>query len=247
MRLPTLVLLPGLDGTGLCFAPLVAELDPPPTVVRYPDAPLDFDACVAHVRAGLPRGPFLLVGESFSGPVAIRLAAERPEGCVGLVLVATFARNPVPLPAWLVQMAAPGLFAVSPPPFAVRAFLTGPDATDGLVGLVRSSIAGVSRSVLRQRLTLVSGVDVTDDLARVDVPILYLQALRDRLVRPTSLVEIRRVRPDIAVETLDCAHLVLQCRPVEALERIRAWWSSDETRDPVAQVGGVEVQEEPDR
>ncbi len=35
------------------------------------------------VRAALPAGePYILLGESFSGPIALALAAERPHGSI---------------------------------------------------------------------------------------------------------------------------------------------------------------------
>jgi pimeloyl-ACP methyl ester carboxylesterase len=46
----------------------------------------------------LPEGRFLPMAESFSGPIAIRLAAKLPARLVGLVPCATFASPPH---AWL--------------------------------------------------------------------------------------------------------------------------------------------------
>jgi surfactin synthase thioesterase subunit len=60
----TLVLLPGMDGTGEMFAPLIRELGPDiqTVVVRYPDLPLDYAAHEAFARARLPSiGPFVVV------------------------------------------------------------------------------------------------------------------------------------------------------------------------------------------
>ena len=95
---PALVLLPGMDGTGLMFGPILPFLEGlDPRVVRYPAELTSYPDCLAFARAQLPLDrPFLLLGESFSGPIAIALAAERPEGLQGLVLCVTFARNPSP-------------------------------------------------------------------------------------------------------------------------------------------------------
>ena len=70
----TLVLLPGMDGTGELFSPLIKELGPDiqTVVIRYPDLPLDYAAHEAFARARLPStGPFVVLGESFSGPIEI--------------------------------------------------------------------------------------------------------------------------------------------------------------------------------
>ena len=90
------VVLPGLDGTTVLLAPFLAALQGrgvPASAVGYPgDRPLDYDALEPLVRAQLPRTPFVLLGESFSGPLAIRIAADPPPGLRGLVLSTTFAR-----------------------------------------------------------------------------------------------------------------------------------------------------------
>jgi len=81
---PTLVLLPGLDGTGDFFAPLVAALGDriPTCIVRYPLAgATDYPTCMAIARTALPtERPYILLGESFSGPIAVCLAAGAPPG-----------------------------------------------------------------------------------------------------------------------------------------------------------------------
>ena len=100
-KTPGLVLLPGMDGTGALFERLVECLGDRlvTTVVRYPgDQFLDYDQLAALVSRSLPEDrPFVILGESFSGPVAIKLAASRPDGLKGFILGASFVRNPWPL------------------------------------------------------------------------------------------------------------------------------------------------------
>ncbi|WP_222432862.1 alpha/beta fold hydrolase [Caenimonas sedimenti] len=94
----TLVLLPGMDGTGELFAPFIAAYGGATQVVRYPPtAVLNYAGLEEVARSALPRGePFVLLGESFSGPIAISLAASRPPNLLGVILCCTFARNPRP-------------------------------------------------------------------------------------------------------------------------------------------------------
>ena len=57
MAKPTLVLLPGMDGTGDLFAPFVNAVENRflVQVVRYPtDRVLDYEGLFALVRSGLP-------------------------------------------------------------------------------------------------------------------------------------------------------------------------------------------------
>src|SRR5207249_6130409 len=78
----TIILLPGMDGSGSLFEDFIASLPPDveAMVVKYPpDRALDYAELEALARAALPiQGSFLLVGESFSGPVAVALAASSP-------------------------------------------------------------------------------------------------------------------------------------------------------------------------
>src|SRR5215472_15855847 len=77
----SVILLPGLDGTGRLFDPLLKELpaDLHARVVTYPtDARLDYAALEGLVEAALPKNdPFIIAAEAFSGPVAIRLWSRR--------------------------------------------------------------------------------------------------------------------------------------------------------------------------
>src|SRR5579883_1951220 len=94
------VLLPGLDGTGRLLEEFARSLGRTSTVrvVRYPpDLAASYVELEDVARALVPVDkPYILIGESFSGPIAISLAAKAPQGLVGLVLCATFARAPLP-------------------------------------------------------------------------------------------------------------------------------------------------------
>ena len=65
-----LLLLPGMDGTGLLFEPLVKALPPSLTahVVAYPpDQPLGYNELLQLIqKAADEGGDFVVVGESFS-------------------------------------------------------------------------------------------------------------------------------------------------------------------------------------
>ncbi|MGH3626194.1 MAG: hypothetical protein ACRDRL_01935, partial [Sciscionella sp.] len=70
-----------MDGTGDLFAPLIDALGDniPCSVVRYPDESLDYAGHEAIARAALPaNGPYVILGESFSGPIAVSIAASEP-------------------------------------------------------------------------------------------------------------------------------------------------------------------------
>jgi len=123
----TLVLLPGLDGSGELFRWFTAALPPTirPAVVRL--RANDYVTLAAEVKRALPRDrPFVLLGESFSGPLALRLAAERPSGLVAVVLVASFASRPL---GWISALASrlvhPAIFRLAASPFLLQRLVLG--------------------------------------------------------------------------------------------------------------------------
>src|SRR5580700_4256654 len=115
----SLVLLPGLDGSGVMFRPLLGELAPRirPIVVTYPrDKMLGYEELLPLVLEKI-RGlsSFIFLGESFSGPAALMAAAAHPPGLRGVILCASFVRNPVWLrPNWLRYFASPLAFRLYP-------------------------------------------------------------------------------------------------------------------------------------
>jgi len=223
-RLTTL-LLPGLDGSGRLFAPLLAAgprgFDP--RVVPLPaDAPRSYDEYLEALRPALPRrGDWALLAESFSGPLAVRLAAERPRGLVALVLVATFLHRP--LQPWLAPLAplvgAP-LFALPLLAPTVRLLLAGAGAPDAVVEEIRQATAAVPAAVLARRAKEALAVDVRAALAATEVPLLYLGPAGDRLIRTDVEEDVLSARPDAVTAILDGPHTILQVRPQACLARL---------------------------
>jgi pimeloyl-[acyl-carrier protein] methyl ester esterase len=220
-----LVLLPGMDGTGALFADFMGALPESfeTVTVRYPaDRPLSYLELANIVRAACPVSePYMLVAESFSTPLAIQYAATNPANLEGLVLCAGFAASPVRgwrrlFGSWF----APLMFRVPLPNLAAKLWLVGPDAPSSLLVLVRSAISSVQPTVLAARLRAVLGCDVRAELGRVAVPILYLQAKGDRLVSASCLEELRRIKPQVKVASLEGPHLLFQRQPQIAAEAV---------------------------
>jgi pimeloyl-ACP methyl ester carboxylesterase len=223
-----LLLLPGMDGTGELFRPLLPHLPPwiEPRVVAYPPrALLDEAGLREQVRAAAPReGPWFLLGESFSGPVAIDFAATRPPGLRGLLLSATFASCPVsPALRRFRALAAPPLFRVPLTAMFVRGFLAGPDCPPEVMERVLDLAPRLDPAVMAHRLRQVLDRDVTGLLPGIGVPALYLQASRDLLVDARCRDLIAAGLPGLRTEVIDAPHLLLQVRPREAAASIAAF------------------------
>jgi pimeloyl-ACP methyl ester carboxylesterase len=170
-----------------------------------------------------PEGPFVIVAESFSGPLALKLAAQTPLGLRAVILVATFVRCPVRVPRMVAPLVRPGWFRAPPPAWVVRRQLVGADASDALVFAVQRANASVHPEVLAGRLREVIRVDASQELRRCSVPIFYLAGRQDRVVRRFNVEGMKRIRPSLEIAELDSPHLVLQCQPKASAEQTARW------------------------
>lgn len=219
-----LVLLPGLDGTVDLLAPLIAAFAGTLDViaVSYPtDRVLDYKALEALVRELLPRDePYVLLGESFSGPIAVSIAASAPAQLRGVILCCSFVRNPLPALSCFSGMA--GLL---PSPALVPAAITswllmGTFSTASLRASLRTALAQVSPDVLRARVKAVLTVDVRAELKHINVPLTYLRAVHDRTVPASAAELVRKIKPVVRVTDINAPHFLLQTVPAEAVKCI---------------------------
>jgi pimeloyl-ACP methyl ester carboxylesterase len=215
-----------MDGTGMLFAPFIAALGDGlrVVVVRYPThGALGYAECEAIARQALPKkGAFIILGESFSGPIAAALAASRPKGLVGLVLCATFVRNPYPLFNAFAGL-TPLLPVKAAPLAAMRHFLLGRFATPALLTTLQAALAQLSATALQARVRAVMTVDAGAELQAVDVPILYLRATQDRVVPASATRQVVRLCPAVEVVDIDAPHFLLQAAPEPATRAVHAF------------------------
>jgi pimeloyl-ACP methyl ester carboxylesterase len=219
----TLLLLPGMDGTGELFADFLALLPSwiEPRVVSYPrDRRLSYDQLLPILKSAVPSDmPFVILAESFSTPLAVKFAAERPTGLRALVLCAGFVSPPRRnVLRRIALVLAPVLFSFRLPKGVCRHFLVGHTASRGLVDEVSATVSKVSGGVLAHRLRSVLSCNGERELRRISVPLLYISGLEDQLVRRTSFDEIRQAKADALLVSVKAPHLMLQAKPQEAVD-----------------------------
>lgn len=173
------------------------------------------------MRAALPdQDRFLVVAESFSGPIALRLAAAPPPGLAGVVLVASFARSPLRLPAGLVGPLLPALARLPTPSGLLVRTLLGDGAPAALGSALLAAVASVEPAVLAQRSASVLSVDERPAAACALVPMAYLQADADRVVPARCGEELALLVPGLERHRLPGPHLLLQREPRATAARI---------------------------
>ncbi len=224
----TLVLLPGLDGTAKLFEPLRACLDPavPLQAIAYPAKTfLSYPQLTEFVRENLPGGPLLLLGESFSGPVAIELAAAEAKRVAGVILSTTFVRSPSLLLKRL-EALLPFMPVGFMPRWLLEHFLFGRFATPQLRVLLADALAAVPAAILKRRLREVACVEVSGALRALRCPLLYLQASQDRLVPDSAAAVITGIAREASVCRLEGPHCLLQAAAAPAARLIEAFGRS---------------------
>jgi pimeloyl-ACP methyl ester carboxylesterase len=223
----SLILLPGLDGSGVLFRPLIPHLPPQirPIIVSYPrDKTLEYRELLPLVLSAIPAsGPFIILGESFSGPLALMAAATCPPRLRAVIMCASFIRAPWGAHLKFLRYFANSLTFQFYPVAAFGKAILGGYSTPEWRALKSEAIAGIRPAVVAQRVRASLMVDVTSELKSCSAPILYLQGERDRVVPPRNLKEILAARGDVKVERFPSPHMVLQTQPVLAAAAIAAF------------------------
>lgn len=223
MPLPTTVLLPGLDGTAELFEWFIqtAPAGLPVEKLALPDdAAFNYDDLVAWAEPRLPPGPLVLLGESFSGPLAVLLAARVPR-VVGLILCATFVEPP--LPSMLSRL--PEFIWNRPPPVAlVRAVLT-----NGNLPIAKAShraAKSVHPIAMAARIRAVLNTSVAAEFQGLTCPVMDLRGGNDRLISSGCERQIRRLRPNTQFVKIRGPHLLLQTQPEQAWAHVAPFIAS---------------------
>jgi len=216
MRPPAIVLMPGMDGTGNLFGPLLSalpdELDT--AVVRYPNDALSIADCARAALDQLPgENAVVLVAESFSGPV-VPLLEERQDQVAGVVFCATFLTPPRPLLLKLARfLPLAALMPLAPLGVAARVCM-GRRVAPELMELFRTTVHSVPPATHAARLRELGRIDSTGRLGWLaDRPALYLRASHDRLVPESAIEPFREHLSRLEVHSVEGHHFLLQSNP----------------------------------
>jgi pimeloyl-[acyl-carrier protein] methyl ester esterase len=217
MAVTTVVLLPGLDGTGELFTPLVATAPPGVNtiVVDYPTTETSIDSLERRAREMITDN-CIVVAESFSGPIGVRVASD--DRVQALILCNSFITSPM-LPAFRHLAIAP-LFALPIPAVALRFFLLGRLADPTLVKTAQSALRRLSPGVVAQRIREVFQTDERRRMRDLPKPVLYLRGLGDNLVSERSWKELHAIRPNARIARIPGPHMLLQVSPAECWKAI---------------------------
>lgn len=219
----TLVLLPGLDGTGRLFQPFLRALprDVRTHVVAYPPSGRrSIEEYARLVASQLPEGQIVLLAESFSGLVALALLASGAVSPQGVVFCASFAEPPRPRLLGVTRVIPRiGSLIQRAPSWLLRQFAIGPRAGRQQVALLRAVLSEVSPEVVGHRLRLLATHRALA-IEHAGVPCCYLQGKDDRLVPSRAARWFESHFTPFQLEQLKGPHFLLLSEPQECARRV---------------------------
>lgn len=212
---PILVMVPGLDGSGDLFAPLLAEMADGVDCRVLPlpaDGEQTATALAARLLPQLPAEPFVLLAESFAGAVAVAIAAHNPPALRALILVATFLQTPRPLLLRLVLRLPRAWFRfgwrLHRPLAALWWPFCGYRADHRTRAAVMQALRQLSWSTLRQRLQALQ--HLARGATAVPCRVYLVHAGHDRLLPARLRPSLDRLGSPCVV---DGPHFLLQSEP----------------------------------
>lgn len=230
MQKLNIILLPGLDGTGILFRPLIKVLPSflNPVVVPYPvDKEFSYSQLLPLVLDSIPKDrPFVILGESFGGPLAIRIAATRPENFKALILSASFVECPYRIvPKWVTHLIYPFPFYAFPLFSRIKSLLSF-NLNSELNSLFKEALKTVKPGVLSHRMKEIVKVNVTSEFSNIDSPILYIKGRHDWAVPSANFQQIKRIHPEVKHVQISASHMILQHKPKESAQAIKDFIST---------------------
>jgi pimeloyl-ACP methyl ester carboxylesterase len=220
----SIVLLPGLDGTGKLFKPMTEFLPAwiKPVVVSYPEnEPYGYEDLKHIVSDAIPNeNNFVVLGESFSGPLAIMTAAEKPNGLLGVILCATFARNPFKfLPSCISHLSVSPIYALWPTTIRLRSICC--DARfKSFSNMALNAAKTVHPRAISARVKAILKVDARKLFEKIDVPALCIVSQKDHLIKMHNVLDLKAIKPELEIVEINTKHFLLQLEPERSAEII---------------------------
>ncbi len=221
-----IILLPGMDGTGLLFKPLLPLLSLPHEIISFPSAPNQtYESIYTHIKTRLPSEEFYLLAESFSGPIATRLAFDNIENLKGVIFVATFLSCPSKQLVWFAKkLPLKALLKIPFSAYFIRRFLIGPEFP---IELFYKALSEVSELEFKFRLSVLENLSEKAIKIKSNIRALYLCAENDSLVSRNHVSEFVSLFYNISVFDVKGAHFLLQSNPGGCAKHISKFVSEE--------------------
>ncbi len=223
-----LLLLPGIDGTGQLFSPIVPLLENEFAIdiICYGNGRTfnTFKEHTDYVLSLIGNDKVTLLAESFSGPIALYILTNHANKIESCILSATFASSPYPnLCKLLSLLPTPILNWTQIQSLVLKLLcLNGVDLQASpnkeLLEQTLQTIRSVPTQHIQKRLKLLSELTVQELTS--DTPCLYLKAQTDRVISQTLTEQLVQALPNVIIKEIDGPHLLLQTKPQQCAAAI---------------------------
>lgn len=207
-----LVMLPGMDGTGMMFERLLQCL---PTNLNHKIIPIPKVHFSSHhelaeaILCDLPDGQCIILAESFSGRTAYELCLLAPEKIIHVIFAASFLGNPNKLTALSSLLPLSLLKSTLVPNWLLKNLLFGSDQAP--IKLLHDSLSRVDSMLLRNRLQIIANLSKPKE--RLSISATVINASKDHLVSSDAQNGIARVFLNTKHHEIGVGHFVLQAAP----------------------------------
>jgi len=226
------LLLPGLHGTDELYADLISHLNKYSAkkdlqlnlnALNYPlNIKQRYGSLIEWIQQEINidsiQSPIVIIAESFSAPMALRIANNHPDKIKAVVIAAGFCASPVNMAFALLPLRP--LFIMSPPRAALKHFLLEENTSKEKVNKLRIIMNSIPAKILAQRLRAVLTLEEANLPIISDTPLLLLQAQHDALLPWDIQNQLESHLPHGETHWVDSPHLLLQSRPKIAAKQI---------------------------
>ncbi|GAD76617.1 alpha/beta fold hydrolase [Vibrio azureus] len=217
-----IVLIPGMDGTGLLFAPFIEVVPDEIEVISLPllqRSDADYHDQAQHIIANIGEDPIVLIAESYSGMVAYSMLQIGSPNIKHIIFVASFLECPSRLAQFAKYLPLTVLKRNILPKPILSKLLFGQFSDTRLVSLFNKSLNSVSEHVLKSRINHIAKLN--DHTIEIEVPCSYIRPKNDNLVSKRALEAFKRRCQKLVIHEVEGTHFVLQTNPTKCWQIIQ--------------------------
>lgn len=217
-----IILLPGVDGTGVLFEPFVNifKADVPVEVIPLTkDSDQSILNQVSIIEDAVGDEEIILIVESYSGLLAYELAKRNKIRIKQIFFFGCFLQPPSFigkigrfLPVRLLNII---------PDKVIAHILFNRWSSPELISLFRKAIDAGNFSNLKKRIRIIGTYHKPGQV--IDVPCVYVQATMDNLVSAYNIKAFEEVCSNLQVAVVEATHMLLQTQPQEMSQLIHKY------------------------
>ena len=207
-----IILLPGVDGSGVLFKPFIKVFKSEVPVEVMP-LTQGSDQSILHqvsiIEDAVGDEEIILIVESYSGLLAYELAKRNKIRIKQIFFFGCFLQPPSFigkigrfLPVRLLNII---------PDRLISHILFNRWSSPELISLFRKAINKVNSSNLKKRIKTISTYKKPTQV--IDVPCVYIQATMDNLVSAYNLSAFEELCSNLHIEVIEATHMLLQTQP----------------------------------